>query len=163
MSRLDRDLSKDRPLSQVASLGTAEGGGVASLPWGLRLSSSLLKRLCAPWRVRSLGGKLLVANGVVTLLCLLLSGAGTIGGSALARNQFLSHQIGTEVDYVVEALNQRAATVSRAASFLANDSIAVAAFREGSGAAVSALYWLKTPSLVFWTYRAESRGLPHPM
>jgi hypothetical protein len=112
--------------------------------------------------VRSLGGKLLVANRVVTLLCLLLSGAGTIGGSALARNQFLSHQVGTEVDYVVEALNQRAATVSRAASFLANDSIAVAAFREGSGAAVSALYWLRIPSLVFWTYRAESRGLSHP-
>ncbi|MGD2104589.1 MAG: HAMP domain-containing protein [Anaerolineae bacterium] len=103
------------------------------------MSSSLLKRLCAPWRVRSLGGKLLVANGVVILLCLLLSGAATIGGSALARNRFLSHQIGTEVDYVVEALNQRAATVSAAASLLANDSIALAAVWEGDEAAVSAL------------------------
>lgn len=139
MSRLDQDLSKDRSPSRVASFGAAEGGEVASVPWSLRLFDSLLKRLCRPWWIRSLSAKLLVVNAVVILLSLLLSGAAYIGGSALARNRFLSHQIGAEVDYVVETLNRRTATVSAAASFLANDSVTLAAVQEGGEAAMSAL------------------------
>jgi HAMP domain-containing protein len=45
----------------------------------------------------------------------------------------------TEVDYVVETLNQRAAAVEAAASFLANDFNALSAIQEDDGAAVSAL------------------------
>jgi putative methionine-R-sulfoxide reductase with GAF domain len=141
MSRLDKDWSKARPLGRVALLGAAKGGEVVGLPWGLGLFNSLLQRLRRPWRMRSLSAKLLIANVVVILLSLLLSGAAYIGGSALARNRFLRHQIGTEADYVVEALNQRATAVSAAASFLANDSTALAAVREaaGDGAVMSAL------------------------
>lgn len=109
------------------------------LLWGLRLFNSLLKRLCGPWRVCSLSARLLVLNAVLILLSLLLGATAYIGGSALARNRLLNHQMETEVDYVVETLNQRAAAVEAAASFLANDFNALSAIQEDDGAAVSAL------------------------
>lgn len=109
------------------------------LRWGLGLFDSLLKHLCRPWRLRSLRAKLLALNAVLILLSLLLSGTAYVGGSALVRNRFLKHQIGSEIEYVVETLNQRAATVSAAASLVANDSTALEAIREGDGAAVSTL------------------------
>lgn len=89
--------------------------------------------------MRSLSATLLVVNAVVIMPSLLLSAAACIRGSALARNRFLKHEIRTGVGFVVETLSQRAAAVSAAASLLANDSIALAAVREGGEAAVSAL------------------------
>ncbi|MFO7742402.1 MAG: GAF domain-containing protein [Anaerolineae bacterium] len=107
---------------------------------GLGLFHSLLERLWRPWRMRSLSAKLLVPNGVLIVLSLLLSATAHIGGSALARNRFLKHQIGTDVDYIVETLNQQAAGVSVAAFLLANDFATLEVIQERDEAAMSALH-----------------------
>lgn len=100
---------------------------------------SVLARLRARWRIRSLRGKLLLPVTGLMLIALSGSMAAFALGTLLTQNQLLAQQSSVEADLVKRALAARIGDVMNAATMLANDPNILASIQAAGPGALETL------------------------